>query len=77
MLSWLLGFQKKPKESKTKRLSSDPNDICHRIKLLLQGMGAGYNSNKINKKIVAMVDQIVEYQCISTKQHSSLLELFL
>ena len=59
--------------SKTKFLSSDPNELCDRLKLLLQEKQAGKNSKIINDEIVAMVDTFLEYKCISIKQHKQLL----
>ena len=43
--------------SKTLFLSFDPNEMCDRLKLLLQEKHAGNNSNIINEEIVAIVDK--------------------
>ena len=59
--------------SKTIFLSSDPNELCDRLKLLLQEKHAGNNSNIINEEIVAIVDKLLEYKCISKKQHKQIL----
>ena len=59
--------------SKTIVLSSDPNELCDRLKLLLQEKHAGNNSNIINEEIVAIVDKLLEYKCISKKQHKQIL----
>ena len=59
--------------SKTIILSSDPNELCNRLKLLLQEKHAGNNSDIINDEIVAMVDKLLEYKCISKKQHKQIL----
>ena len=59
--------------SKTIFLSSDPDELCDRLKLLLQEKHAGNNSNIINAEIVAMVDKLFEYKCISEKQHKQIL----
>ena len=59
--------------SKTIILSSDPNELCDRLKLLLQEKQAGNNSNIINEEIVAIVDKLLEYKCISKKQHKQIL----
>ena len=59
--------------SKTIILSSDPNELCDRLKLLLQEKNAGNNSNIINDEIVAIVDKLLEYKCISKKQHKQIL----
>ena len=41
-------------------LSSDSNELCDRLKLLLQEKQAGNNSNIINQEIVAIVDKLLE-----------------
>ena len=59
--------------SKTMFLSSDPNELCDRLKLLLQEKHAGNNSDIINEEIVAIIDKLLEYKCISKKQHEQIL----
>ena len=59
--------------SKTIFLSSDPNELCDRLKLLLQEKHAGNNSDIINEEIVAIVDKLLEYRCISKKEHKQIL----
>ena len=59
--------------SKTILLSSDANEICDRLKLLLQEKHAGKNSDIINDEIVAIIDNLLEYRCISRKQHKRIL----
>ena len=59
--------------SKTIFLSSDPNELCDRLKLLLQEKHAGNNSDIINEEIVAIIDKLLEYKCISKKQHKQML----
>ena len=59
--------------SKTIFLSSDPNELCDRLKLLLQEKHAGNNSDIINNEIVAIVDKLLEYKSISKKQHKQIL----
>ena len=54
-------------------LSSDPDELCDRFKLLLQEIQAGNNSDLINKEIVAIVDKLLEYKCITKKQHKQIL----
>ena len=53
--------------SKAILLLSDPDELCDRLKLLLQEKQAGNNSDIINQKIVAIVDKLLEYKCISKK----------
>ena len=59
--------------SKTIFLSSDPNELFDRLKLLLQEKHAGNNSDIINDEIVAIVDKLLEYKCITKKQHRQIL----
>ena len=59
--------------SKTIILSSDPDELCDRLKLLLQEKHAGNNSNVIDQEIVVILDKLLEYKCISKKQHKQIL----
>ena len=59
--------------SKTIFLSSDPNELCDKLKLLLQQKQAGNNSVIIDQEIVAIVDKLLEYKCITKKQHKQIL----
>ena len=58
---------------RTINLSSNPNELCDRLKLLLQEKQAGNNSDIINDEIVAIVDKLLEYKCLSKKQHKQFL----
>ena len=59
--------------SKTMFLSSDPNELCDRLKLLLQEKQAGNNSDVINQEIVVIIDKLLEYECTTKKQHNQIL----
>ena len=59
--------------SKTIFLSSDPDELCNRLNLLLQEKHAGKKSGKIHEEIVAIVDKLLEYKCLSKKQHEQFL----
>ena len=59
--------------SKTIILSSDPNELCDRLKLLLQEKHAGNNADIINEEFVAIIDKLLEYKCTSKKQHKQIL----
>ena len=59
--------------SKTIFLSENADELCDRLKLLLQEKHAGNNSDIINEEIVAIVDKLLEYKCISKKQHEQIL----
>ena len=59
--------------SRTIFLSSDPDDFCDRLKLLLQEKQGGNNCDIIKQEIVVIVDKFLEYKCISKNQHKQLL----
>ena len=59
--------------SKTIFLSSDPNELCDRLKLLLQEKHAGNNSNINDDAIIAIIEKLLEYKCLSKKQHKQIL----
>ena len=54
-------------------LSENPNELCDRLKLLLQEKQAGNNSDIINQELVAIIDKLLEYKCITKKQHKQIL----
>ena len=54
-------------------LSENADELCNRLKLLLQEKHAGNNSDKINEEIVAIIDKLLEYKCITKKQHKQIL----
>ena len=59
--------------SKTIFLSSNTDELCDRLKLLLQEKHAGNNSNLINEELVAIIDRLLQYRYISNKQHKQIL----
>ena len=59
--------------SRTIFLSADPDELCERLKLLIQEKHAGNNSDIINDEIVAIIDKLLEYKCITKKQHKQIL----
>ena len=59
--------------SKTIFLSSDPDELCDRLKLLLQEKHARNNSDIINNEVVAIIDALLKYKCITKKQHKQIL----
>ena len=54
-------------------LSENPDELCDRLKLLLQEKNAGNKSEIINEEIVAIIDKLLEYKCITKKQHKRIL----
>ena len=56
----------------TKFLSSDPDELCNRLKVILQEKQAGNNTDLINEEIVVILDKLLEYRCITEKQHEQI-----
>ena len=54
-------------------LSENADELCDRLKLLLQEKHAGNNSDIIKDEIVAVLDKLLKYKCISKKQHKQIL----
>ena len=48
--------------SKTIFRPSNPDELCKRLKLLLQEKQTGKNSDIINNEVVAIVDKLIEYK---------------
>ena len=48
--------------SRTIILSFDPNELCDRLRLLLQEKHAGNNSNLIDEETVGIIDKLLEYK---------------
>ena len=59
--------------SNTIILSSGPNELCDRLRLLLQEKHARNNFGMINQEIVAIVDKLLDHRCITKKQHKQIL----
>ena len=53
-------------------LPGNPNELCNTLNLLLQEKQVGNNSNIINDEAVAIYDKLLEYKCITTKQHKQI-----
>ena len=54
-------------------LTSDPHEFCKSLKRLLQEKHAGNISGIINEEIVVKVDKLLEYKCITKRQHKQIL----
>ena len=50
-------------------LPSDPIELGDGSKLLLQEKQAGITSDLSNQEIFVTIDKLLEYKCISKKQH--------
>ena len=53
-------------------LPSDPDELCDRIKLLLQEKKARNNSDLIKEESFIIIDRLLEYKSISKKQHKQI-----
>ena len=53
-------------------LSSDPIELCDRLRLLLQEKQAGNISSIIIEEIVAIFDKLLENKCRTPTQHEKL-----
>ena len=54
-------------------LHSDPDELCNRLKFLLQVKQARNNSDLNNGQFVAIVDKLLGYKCVSEEQHKQIL----
>ena len=54
-------------------LSENADELCDRLRLFLQEKQAGNNSDIIDQEIIAIVDKLLEYKCISKKEHKQIL----
>ena len=54
-------------------LSENPDELFDRLRLLLQEKHARDNSDVIKDEIVALIDKLLEYKCITKKQHKQIL----
>ena len=55
--------------SKTVYLSSNPDELCRRLKLLIQKKQAGIISVKIDEEMVVLIDKLLEYNSMTPTQH--------
>ena len=59
----------KATETKTRLLSSNLNELCNSLNLLLPQIKAGIHLKVINGKIVGITGELLEYKFVSSKQH--------
>ena len=53
-------------------LPSDPDELVDKLKLLYFEKFGGNDSFLINEEIIAIVDKLLEYECISPSQHQNM-----
>ena len=54
-------------------LPANADELCERLKLLLEERQAGNNCDLINEKMIAIIDKLLKYKCVSQKQHKQTL----
>ena len=57
----------------TKFITENLNELRNRLKVPLLQKQAGKSSNRFNEVLFAILDKLLEYKCLSTKQHKFLL----
>ena len=58
-------------------LPSDPDEIVDQLKLLYFEKLGGNDNPQLNEQIIAIVDKLLEYECITTNQHQNILSSFI
>ena len=53
-------------------LPSDPDELVDQLKLLYFEKLGGNDSFLLNEQIIAIVDKLLEYECITTNQHQNM-----
>ena len=57
-------------------LPSDPDELVDQLKLLCFEKVGGNDNPMLSEQIIAIVDKLLEYECITTNQHQSLICTF-
>ena len=57
-------------------LASDPDELVDQLKLLYFEKVGGNHSFLINEQIIAIIDKLLEYECISPSQHQNIRSTF-
>ena len=57
-------------------LPSDPDELVDQLKLLYFEKVGGNDNPQLKEKIMAFVDELLEYECITTSQHQKLTSSF-
>ena len=53
-------------------LPSDPDELVDQLKLLYFEKIGGNDNPQLNEQIIAIVDKLLEYECIPTNQHQNM-----
>ena len=57
-------------------LPSDTDELVDQLKLLYFEKVGGNDNPVLSEQIIAIVDKLLEYECITTKQHQNLISTF-
>ena len=52
---------------------SDPDELVDQLKLVYFEKLGGNDNPQLNKQIIAIVDKLLEYECITTNQHQNMI----
>ena len=53
-------------------LSSDPDELVDQLKLLYFEKIGGNDNPQLNEQMIAIIDKLLEYECITTNQHQNM-----
>ena len=53
-------------------LPSDPDELVDQLKLLYFEKVGGNDNPQLNEQIIAIIDKLLEYECISPSQHQNI-----
>ena len=57
-------------------LPSDPNQLVDQLKLLYFEKVGGIDNPMLSEQVIAIVDKLLEYECITTNQHQKITSSF-
>ena len=57
-------------------LPLDPDELLDQLKMLYSDKVGGNGNTQLNKQIIAIVYNLLEYECITTNQHPNLMSTF-
>ena len=57
-------------------LPSDPDELVDQLNLIVLEKVGGNDKSMLNEQIIAIADQLLEYECITTTQHQNIVSAF-
>ena len=55
-------------------LSSNPDELCKKLKFLIQEKRAGKNSVTINEEMIVIIEKLIEFKCMTPIQHKKIIK---